>query len=89
MSQLLLIKTAKPGKKINDVIGVFEDTHEFDANELNKFNVVSVKSTKSEIEALIKFTIQGLGGEEKQPVYEVNYDPILKVFSENITELNS
>lgn len=44
MAQLLLIKSTK------DVIGIFDDSHIFNENEVNKFDIVQIKGKREDVE---------------------------------------
>lgn len=53
MAQLLLIKSlAADTRQPGDVVGVFEDTHQFSELEKQVFTIVKLKSTTAEINAL-------------------------------------
>lgn len=52
MAQLLLIKadTFKAGiNEIGDVLGIFDDCHQFDPNEHRMFEVIRIDGTKEEV----------------------------------------
>ena len=56
MAQLLIIKdeTVRAGLQyIGDMVGVFEDSHIFDDNELAKFSTLTVAGSRADVESRI------------------------------------
>ena len=55
MAQLLIIKTEKEGLQyIGDVVGVFRDEHIFSSDELEIFNVQTIKGSKTDVKAKLQ-----------------------------------
>ena len=50
MAQLLLIKDANTSlKTIDDIVGIFEDTHKFSDYELQAYNVIQIMGSRVEV----------------------------------------
>ena len=48
-------ETAKDGLQyLNDVVGVFPDTHQFSGTELEKFNFLTISGTVEDVKAVLK-----------------------------------
>lgn len=57
MAQLLLIDTGTyypPGDEMDDISGVFDDTHKFSEHELEIFKVVTVKGKRADVVAKLQ-----------------------------------
>jgi len=57
MAQLLLIDTGTyhpPYDEMDDVIGVFDDTHKFSEHELKVFRVISIKGSRVNVQAKLQ-----------------------------------
>ena len=55
MAILLLIKNPNEGfTYINDMVGVYNDTHQFSATELEHFNFLTINGSRHDVDLLLK-----------------------------------
>lgn len=93
MAQLLLVtsKTKKNNNNIGDVVGVFPDDHKFSEKEKSLFTIVQLDKEKIDSarpERRMMY-LEELTDEwkvlEKQPLYELKYNPQTKEISHNLS----